>query len=90
MNWTKQKPDFACIFLTKDKKYYKDGYDLWRLEWIPGEPPEDASEDIHENTCYYYLAWLDNDSNEWDDIEACNYDEYLVLEKLPTLEELKQ
>jgi len=90
MNWTKQKPDFACIFLTKDKKY-KDGYDydLWHLRWIQGEPPEDAPEDIHENTRYYYLGWFTNDGDEWDDIGECDFEEYLILEKLPTLEELK-
>ncbi len=84
----KERPNFACIFVTRHdyKNKYKDKYyyNLWRLEWIPGDDEDD------DNTIYYYLAWLDSDGNEWDDISECNYDEYLVLEKLPTLEELKQ
>ena len=89
MKWIKQKPDFACVFLTRDKKL-KGGYDydLWRLKWIQGEPPENSKDD--ENIDYYYLAWFTNDGDEWDDIGECDFEEYLIIEKLPELKELNQ
>ena len=88
MKWITKRPDYACVFLTRhwNKFRNRNEYNLWRFEWVQGEPPENAKED----TNYYYLAWLTNDWDEWDDIGECDYDEYLVLEKLPTLEELKQ
>jgi len=88
--WTKEKPDFACVFLTRHKIVTKKDeyfdYNLWRFDWEPGESPEDSSDD-NENVIYYYLAWTDGDGDEWDDISECDYDEYLILEILPTLEE---
>jgi hypothetical protein len=86
-NWITQKPDYACAFLTRYKFRDKWEYALYRFEWCQGEPPEDRSiED--EETRYYYLAWLDNDGEEWDDIAECKFDEYLVIEVLPTQDEV--
>lgn len=79
MEWTKQKPDFACIFLTKQK----DEYNLWRFQWELSEQTNDESIDL-------YLAWFDNDGGEWDDILDCNFDKYLILEILPTFEQVSK
>lgn len=80
--WSKEKPDYACIFLTK----HNSEYNLWRFCWQIGEP----SEDTKGEAPYWYLAWTDQDGNEWDDISECNFDEYLILEILPTMEEAKK
>jgi len=85
--WVKKRPDYACVVLTRHKYKSKYEYNLFRFEWVVGEPPDDSADD-DENVTYYYLAWLDNDGDEWGDVNECNYDEYLVIEKLPTLEEL--
>jgi len=85
--WVTQKPDYACIFLTRHKWKDNHEYSLWKFDWVEGGVPEDAPYD--ENVHYYYLGWFENDGDEWDDIEACNYDEYFILEKLPTLKENK-
>lgn len=87
LKWQKEKPDYACIFLTRDNGHYN----VWEFAWQHGAPrnPEDAQYgNIDGETRYYYLAWLDNDGDEWDAIEDCNFDEYLVLRKLPTMDEV--
>ena len=80
MEWQKEKPDFACVFVTR----YEGEYNLWRFTWEKGDPPEKATDE--EETVYWYLAWNTNDGDEWDDINECDFDEYLVLEKLPDME----
>lgn len=85
MKWTTERPDYACMFLTRHQYKGNHEYSLWKFDWVEGEPPENAPEDIHENTSYYYLGWFENNGDEWDAIEACNYDGYLILEKLPGL-----
>jgi hypothetical protein len=67
--WTKQKPDKPCVFLTRiwDKKLEKYDYYVWRFEKA-------------ECNGEWYLAWLTEDGEEWDDISECNFDEYLILE----------
>ncbi|MCK9209243.1 MAG: hypothetical protein M0P61_00265 [Ignavibacteriaceae bacterium] len=81
--WQKEKPNYACVFLTR----YNGEYNLWKFVWEPGEPPETEHD---EESRYYYLAWTDKDGDTWDDIEECTYDEYLVLEKLPTMEQVHE
>jgi hypothetical protein len=81
--WQKEKPDYACAFLTRHKWKERFEYDIWMFEWQHGENNDD------EKTLYY-LAWLDKDGSEWDDIADCNYDEYLIIEILPTMEEVHQ
>ena len=83
MKWQKEKPDYACTFLTREGGHYT----IWHFAWEVGEPPEDV--EYEEYTKYYYLAWLDQDGCEWDDIADCNFDEYLVLQRLKTLEEIE-
>uniref|UniRef100_A0A6M3KZ22 Uncharacterized protein n=1 Tax=viral metagenome TaxID=1070528 RepID=A0A6M3KZ22_9ZZZZ len=78
--WTKQKPDYACIFLTKEN----DAYNIWKFCWEIGDPPDNADEDA----IYWYLAWADQDGDEWGDIAECDFDEYLILEILPTMDEV--
>lgn len=79
--WTQTKPDYACIFVTK----HNSEYNIWRFCWEIGEPPEDATDD---DMVYWYLAWTNQDGDEWDDITECDFDEYLVLEILPTMDEV--
>jgi len=89
--WTKQKPDYACIFLTKNKKsatiLADSEYNIWCFCWEIGEPPVDVSD---EGITYWYLAWTDQEGNEWDDIAECDFDEYLILELLPTMDEVHE
>ncbi len=77
--WTKDKPDYACVFVTRDN----GNYNLWRFEWEIAEPPEDATD--REEATYYYLSWATEIGEEWDSIDNCNFDEYLVLEILPDM-----
>lgn len=79
--WTQQKPDYACIFVTK----HSSEYNIWRFCWEIGEPPEDATDT--DDTVHWYLAWTNQDGDEWDDIAECDFDEYLILEILPTMDE---
>lgn len=81
LSWQKEKPDYACVFLTR----YNGEYNIWKFVWELGEPPETAED---QESKYYYLAWTDKDGDEWDDIEECTFDEYLILEILPTMEEV--
>lgn len=78
IEFTKDKPDFACIFLAK----HKGEYSLYKFCWEIGEASEN-------DMPTFYLAWfeLSNDSSEYDAYDECAFDEYLVLEKLPTMEE---
>ena len=87
--WQKEKPDYACVFLTRHKDKERFEYDIWEFAWTQGEPPEDRGGDEDE-TRYYYLAWTDKDGEEWDDIKDCQFDEYLIIEILPTMEEVHQ
>lgn len=80
--WVKEKPDFPCIFLTRYKIKRNDyghkyEYRLWSFELL------DDSEGGK------YLAWVDNDGYEYADYNECIADGYLVLELLPTKEEVK-
>lgn len=84
LNWQKEKPDYACVFFTKHKYKEEFEYNIWRFMWEYTEPLEDDDSE----TRHYYLAWINNEGDEWDDIEECNYDEYLVIEILPTMEEV--
>ena len=43
-----------------------------------------------EETRFYYLSWQTEDGDEWDEISECDFDEYLVLEKLSTMTEVHQ
>ena len=91
MEWTEQKPDFACIFLTRDKYQDKFEYSLWEFAWEHGEPTKaelKALKEGEEETRFYYLSWCDYNGEEQGDISECNFEEYLVLENLPTMDEV--
>ena len=87
MRGNKEKPDYACVFLTRHKYKDKHEYDIWEFAWTQGEPPEDREGDEDE-TRYYYLAWTDKDGEECDNIKDCQFDEYLIIEILPTMDEV--
>lgn len=82
--WTTKKPDFACIFVSKkqyvhnNKKEYD--YRLWMFAW-------ELAEQTDDNRLSLYLTWQEASGGEWDDIDECDFDEYLILELLPTEEE---
>lgn len=78
LRWTKNKPNYACVFLTRDN----NEYDLWQFIWI--------NSDVKEDVVHYYLGWTDKDGEEWGDYEECNFKEYLVIDLLPTMEETHQ
>ena len=82
--WTTQKPDFACVFLTRNKSQKRWEYDIYRFEWCQCDPPIDEGEE----TSYYYLAWLDKDGEEIDDIAECACKEFFIIETLPTMDEV--
>ena len=70
MNWIKEKPDYPCVFMTRGKVKNHYCYSIWRIEKLDG---------AEDNT--YYLGWLTEDGDEWDDIADMNFDEYLIIEK---------
>ena len=77
LRWTTLRPEFACVFATK-----KHGeYQIWRFCW-------EMDESLTGVEYGYYLAWTTNEGDEWDEIEDCDFEEYLVLEILPTMEEV--
>ena len=67
--WTKEKPKEPCVFMTKmwNKSLGIFDYNIWRFEKIKDDDG-------------WYLGWLTEDGDEWDDIERCNYDEYYIIE----------
>jgi hypothetical protein len=75
--WQNEKPMYACVFITK----FNGEYNLWKFCWEPGEHDD-------EDSIPFYLAWTNIDGDTWDDIEECTFDEYLILEILPTMEEV--
>ena len=76
LKWTTSRPEFACVFATKKH----DEYNIWRFCW-------ETDESLTGVEYGYYLAWTTNEGDEWDEIEDCDFEEYLVLEILPTMEE---
>ena len=85
--WISQKPDYACVFLTRNKWTERWEYDIYSFEWVQGEPPDDRPEE-DEGTRYYYLGWFDKDGDEIDHIDGCAAKEFLIVEILPTQEEV--
>lgn len=73
LKWTQTKPDFACVFVSRRD----DDYHVWQFEWLEGE-----------DDFYFYLGWITDDGEEYDDIADCEFDEYLVLKLLPTMDEV--
>lgn len=70
MNWQREKPDYPCVFVSRySNKEDGNRYTIWRFEFI-------------DVGCDKYLAWLTEDFEEYDDISCCEFDEYLILEKL--------
>lgn len=87
--WVAERPDYACVFVGKRTFKGQPEYSLWEFVWHQGEGDFEA-EDFREteDTIHYYLAWTYTDGDEWDDIEECNFDEYLVIAKRPTMDEV--
>ena len=68
--WQKEKPDYPCAFLTRNKNNEEWEYSLWYFEWV------DFSDEEH------YLGWFDADHEEYDDISEIVADEYFIVEKI--------
>ena len=67
--WQKEKPNIPCVFMTKmwNKSLGMFDYKIGRFEKIKDDDG-------------WYLGWLTEDGDEWDDIDRCNFDEYYVIE----------
>lgn len=75
MEWTKEKPDYECVFVSRTKVStpFSKGlfgwkYDLLGIIWY-------QEEEIG------YLALCDNDGDEYCALDELIADEYLVIEK---------
>lgn len=70
MNWTTDKPVFTedCVLVTADGNE-KDGYtyNIWLIEW---------------SKQHGYWMWLNNNFEEYADIEELQADKYLILPKI--------
>lgn len=84
--WTKEMPDFACVFVCRTKYRDRWEYNLFILDWEVGETPEGGDED----TTYYYLALMDKDGEGWGDKDELSADEFKVIEILPTLDRINE
>jgi len=76
LKWQKERPDYACVFLTKQH----EEYDIWMFSWELLETDDNLGTE-------WGLAWLNQYGDLWDEIEECDFDEYLVLEILLTKDE---
>lgn len=69
--WTKNKPNKPCVFMTRvwnnQLKIYD--YNIWRLITTNGESLESPT----------YLGWYTEGGDEWDDYSTCNFDEYKII-----------
>ena len=68
-NWQKGRPTKPCVFMTRvwDKGLGIYDYNIWRFEKVDCDGE-------------WYLGWLTEDGEEWDDINDCNFDEYCIIE----------
>lgn len=67
--WTTEKPNEPCVFITRVWDYQLKiyHYDIWRLVKIESlESPA-------------YLGWCTEDGEEWNDYSACNFSEYKII-----------
>lgn len=70
LKWTTEKPNKPCIFVTKTKDVFRPyEYKVWSLEQVTTLDGE-------------YLAWFDDDGEEYDDFSSYDFDEYLIIEFL--------
>ena len=69
LDWQKERPNEPCVFITRvwNDKFRMYDYDIYRFEKIDNGDGE-------------YLAWLTEGGIEYDDINTCNFDEYLIIE----------
>ena len=72
MNWTKEKPDKPCVFITRDKFKDKYEYAVWVIRKL------DSMEDDK-----YYLGLLDGNGDEWGSLEDLGAGEYLIIDYEP-------
>lgn len=69
MKWQKRRPNYACIFVGK----IGGNFYLERFDWVEYKRPKGR----------YYLTWQSLAGSEFGEQDTCQYDEYLVLKKLP-------
>lgn len=68
LKWTTEKPNKPCIFVTKTKDVFRPyEYKVWSLVRIKNLGDE-------------YLAWLDDDGEEYDDFSLYDFGEYLIID----------
>lgn len=68
-DWRKERPTKPCVFMTRvwNKNLGIYDYNIWRFEKIDCDGG-------------WYLGWLTEGGEEWDDINGCNFDEYCIIE----------
>ena len=68
-DWQKERPTKPCVVMTRvwNKRLGIYDYNIWRFEKIDCDGG-------------WYLGWLTEDGEEWDDIKDCNFDEYCIIE----------
>ena len=71
--WTREKPTFPCVVLTRTNVGDIFEYIVWRLEMIKGENEKGERSQ--------YLGVLTEDGCEWGDLSELTADEYLIIEK---------
>ena len=71
MNWTKERPDKPCVFVTRDK-FGDNEYDyaVWLIRKLDG---------IEDNE--YYLGLLEGNGDEWGALEDLEAGEYLIIDE---------
>lgn len=68
-DWQKERPNKPCVVMTRvwNKNLEIYDYNIWRFEKIDCDGG-------------WYLGWLTEDGEEWDDINDCHFDEYCIIE----------
>ena len=68
-DWQKERPTKPCVVMTRvwNKRLGIYDYNIWRFEKVDCDGG-------------WYLGWLTEDGEEWDDIKDCNFDEYCIIE----------
>jgi hypothetical protein len=69
MDWTTEKPNYPCVFATREKIQGSYEYQIFILNWINSDEGR-------------YLGWLSGDGDEYGDFSELSASEYFIIEKL--------
>jgi hypothetical protein len=69
MKWTKEKPNFPCVLLSRAKINGEWLYNSWRFE-------------IVKDSGKSYLGWCTNNGARYGDINDMRADGYSIVERL--------